>query len=232
MAIKTSVGTNINAFKCWLVIIGDSFHLWSSNPSGKTMRRPLQCDNSSVLLRPSCWLNSTQHLLIGLIDFPACQPPLLQLLITMLDSGIGYLDRYVHSYTVSQRRGPFRCFNEPSAESLSAAGAVKRRHELGPFVQIKAKQFVRINGFIFFDTIVADKRRSLALGIFCCWAIRMALTGAAEGVSEARRPDGPGQSYGVCRGKAGVWRTDWPGFANRVKATLICKQHVKLNHAN
>lgn len=175
---------------------------------------------------------STQHLLIGLIDFPACQPPLLQLLITMLDSGIGYLDRYVHSYTVSQRRGPFRCFNEPSAESLSAAGAVKRRHELGPFVQIKAKQFVRINGFIFFDTIVADKRRSLALGIFCCWAIRMALTGAAEGVSEARRPDGPGQSYGVCRGKAGVWRTDCPGFANRVKATLICKQHVKLNHAN
>lgn len=36
-----------------------------------------------------------QHLLIGLIDFA----PLLQLLITMLDSGIAYLNHY----TVSQR---------------------------------------------------------------------------------------------------------------------------------
>lgn len=173
MAIKTSAGTNMNALKGCLVIIGNSFPLWRSNPSGKTMRCPLQCDKSSVLIRPGGWLNSTvfsaQHLLIGLIDFPACQPPLLRLLITMRDSGIGYPDHYVHSYTVSQRRGPFRCFNEPSAESLSAAGAAKpRRREAGPpFVQIKAKQFVRINGFIFFDTIVADKRRSLALGIFC-----------------------------------------------------------------
>lgn len=68
-----------------------------------------------------------------------------------------------------------------------------------PLVQIKAKQSVRINGFIFFDTIVADKRHSLALGILCCWEIRMALTG----VSEARRPDGPGQLDGVWAGKAG-----------------------------
>lgn len=36
-----------------------------------------------------------QHLLIGLIDFA----PLLQLLITMLDSGIAYLNHYI----VSQR---------------------------------------------------------------------------------------------------------------------------------
>lgn len=171
-AIKTSVGTNINALKGWLVIIRNSFHLWSSNPSGETMRCPLQCDKSSVLFRPSCWLISTVfstlHLLIGLIDLPACQPPLLQLLITMLDRDIGYLGHYVHSYTVSQCRGPFCRFNEPSAESLAAAGAAKRRHEPGPSVQIKAKQFVKINGFIFFDTIVADKRCSLALGIFCC----------------------------------------------------------------
>lgn len=39
-----------------------------------------------------------QHLLIGLIDFP----PLLQLRITMLDSGIAYLNHY----TVSQRCPP------------------------------------------------------------------------------------------------------------------------------
>lgn len=132
---------------------------------------------------------------------------------------------YVHSHTVSQRRGPFRCFNEPSAESLSAAGPAKRRRrEPGTFVQIKAKQFVRINGFIFFDTIVADKRSSLALGKFCCWAIRTALRGAAEGVSQARRPDGLRQSLGVCVSKAGVWRTDWPGFANHVKPSLLCKE--------
>lgn len=172
MAINTSVGTNIYALKGWLIIIGVSFQLRRSNPSGKTMRCPLRCDKSSVFLRPSCWLNttvfSTQHLPIGLIDFHACEPPLVRLLITTLDSGIGYLDHYVHSYSVSQCLGPFRHFNEPSAESLSAAGAAKRHHELGPFVQIKTKQFVRINGFRFFDTIVGDKRRSLALGIFCC----------------------------------------------------------------
>lgn len=167
-----SVGTNINALKGWLVIIGDSFHLWSSNPSRKTMRCPLKCDMSSVLLRPSCWLNSTvfytQHLLIGLIDFPACQSPLLQLLITMLDSGIGYLDHYVHSYTVSQRRGPFAVLTSPLLKASQQLGLRSAAMSWAPFVQIKAKQFVRINGFIFFDTIVADKRRSLALGIFCC----------------------------------------------------------------
>lgn len=97
--------TNINALKWWLIIIGGSFHLWTSNPSGKIMRCPLQCDKSSVSVCPRCWWNSTvfftQDLLIGLMDFPACQPLLLQILITMLDSGIGYLDHYVHSYTVS-----------------------------------------------------------------------------------------------------------------------------------
>lgn len=117
MAIKPSVGTNINALKGWLVIIGNSFHLWRSDPSGETMRWPLQCDKSSVLFGPGCWVISTvfstQHLLIGLIDWPAWPPPLLQLLITMPDSGISYLGHYVLSYTVSQRRGPLRHFNEP-----------------------------------------------------------------------------------------------------------------------
>lgn len=99
LAKKPSADANINALKGCLVIIGDYCHLYSGDPSGKTMRCPFQHDKSSVLLRPSSWLNYTlcsmQHLLIGLIDFP----PLLQLLITMLDSGIAYLNHY----TVSQR---------------------------------------------------------------------------------------------------------------------------------
>lgn len=78
LAKKTSVDVNINALKGCLVIIGDSFHLYSGDPSGKTMRCPFQHDKSSVLLRPSCWLNYTlfsmQHLLIGLIDFPPPAP--------------------------------------------------------------------------------------------------------------------------------------------------------------
>lgn len=99
LAKKTSADVNINALKGCLVIIRDCFHLYSGDPSGKTMRCPFQHDKSSVLLRPSCLLLnytlfSMQHLLIGMIDFP----PLLQLLITMLDSGIAYPNHY----TVSQ----------------------------------------------------------------------------------------------------------------------------------
>lgn len=170
IAIKPPMETNINAIKGCLVIIGESFHLWSGDPSGKTMRCPLHCDKSSVLLVSSCWLNytvfSTLHLLIGLIDFPACRPPLLQLLITMLDSCISYLHHYVHSYTVSQGPGPLRCFNETSAASPPAAGTLVRCCERGPFVQIKT--IVRTNACIFFDTTVADKRAIVALGKFCC----------------------------------------------------------------
>lgn len=181
MTTKTSADANINALKGCLVIIGDSFHLYSGDPSGKTMRCPFQHDKSSVFLRPSCWLNYTlfsmQHLLIGLIDFP----PLLQLLITMLDSGIGYLNHY-------------------TVWSTPAAQAAERLHEPG---QIKAQQFVRINAFTFFDTIAAYKWRRLALGNVCCWVIRMALTGAAEGGFKAQRPDSRGSGTGSVELKLG-----------------------------
>lgn len=86
----------------------------------------------------------------------------------------------------------------PSAEAPRppAARAAECRHEPGPFVQIKPQQFVRINGFTFFDTIAADKWRRLALGRFCRWVIRMALTGAAEGVSKAQEAGGRGSGAG------------------------------------
>lgn len=103
MTTNPSAAANINALKGCLVIIGDSFHLCSGDPSGETMRCPFQHDKTSVLLCPSCWLSYTlfsmQHLLIELMDFPACQPPLLQLFISMLDSGISYLSHHVRSYT-------------------------------------------------------------------------------------------------------------------------------------
>lgn len=124
MAVKTSVETNINALKGWLVIIGDSFHLWSSDPSGETMRCPLQRDKSSVLLCPSCWLNyalfSTQHLLIGLIDFPVLQPPQLHFLLPCL--------------TVASLTSAIMCTHALylSVQTLPAAGAARAPPGAGP----------------------------------------------------------------------------------------------------